>query len=495
MHEPSLQPQLLTPAEARRLGPLPREQIEDGRLPSGSMIPALDNSLRFIEQLRKTTRLEDTGLDEDLIHRLRNPPHAPPAITIDEQLSIDLFLAITDGSQKMYELACDAVMRRHPEDCLLSYHLVKKKITELTGVYAIAQDMCPNSCMAYTGPYSILESCPHCGHPRFNMVDNKSRAHQQFSTFPVGPQLQARYCTTDGAHAMRYRESLMQGILDELAVRPFLEKIEDLYHGSVFYDAYQRGHIGADDIVLLFSMDGAQLFEYKASNCWIYIWVIADMAPERRYKKKSIILGGIAPGPNKPKEPDSFLFVGLQHVVALQKEGLPIWDGDRGCLIQSHLYVLLSEADAVGAPELTGYVGHNGKRGCRVRCKFIGRHKPNHPHYYAVALKPHNYVVDGCTHEDIVQNLPRQTEEEYLQDLHTILNSRHITDYEANRLQTGLSKPSIFLGISRAHRSDIPDLFCGDIMHAFGLNITDLMVKLLHGTMACDEQDDKSFWK
>jgi hypothetical protein len=32
-------------------------------------------------------------------------------------------------------------------------------------------------------------------------------------------------------------------------------------------------------------------------------------------------------------------------------------------------------------------------------------------------------------------------------------------------------------------------------MHAFGLNITDLMVKLLHGTMACDEQDDKSFWK
>ena len=69
-------------------------------------------------------------------------------------------------------------------------------------------------------------------------------------------------------------------------------------------------------------------------------------------------------------------------------------------------------------------------------------------------------------------------------------------EYEANRLETGLSKPSIFLGLSPHHRLSIPALFPGDIMHLSGLNITDLLLKLWRGTMDCDTRrgDSKDTW-
>jgi hypothetical protein len=51
--------------------------------------------------------------------------------------------------------------------------------------------------------------------------------------------------------------------------------------------------------VLLFFIDGAQLYAHKASDYWIYIWVILDLRPGLRYKKKFVVPGGIIPGPNR----------------------------------------------------------------------------------------------------------------------------------------------------------------------------------------------------
>jgi hypothetical protein len=39
-----------------------------------------------------------------------------------------------------------------------------------------------------------------------------------------------------------------------------------------------RGDIGPDDTTLLFSMDGAHLYQDKKSDCWIYVWVILNMS-------------------------------------------------------------------------------------------------------------------------------------------------------------------------------------------------------------------------
>ena len=66
---------------------------------------------------------------------------------------------------------------------------------------------------------------------------------------------------------MRHRQSRMSSIMEELRRTGKLDRISDIMDGSDFWDTYQRGHIGDDDICLIFSMDGAQLYEHKASNC------------------------------------------------------------------------------------------------------------------------------------------------------------------------------------------------------------------------------------
>ena len=101
-----------------------------------------------------------------------------------------------------------------------------------------------------------------------------------------------------------------------------LDQYSDVLHGTDLIKVFEDGHVDKNDIVLMFLIDGAQLYAKKASACWIYIWVLLNLSPAEHYKKKQVFIGGFIPGPNNPKNIDSFLFPGLQHLVALQKEWL-----------------------------------------------------------------------------------------------------------------------------------------------------------------------------
>ena len=65
--------------------------------------------------------------------------------------------------------------------------------------------------------------------------------------------------------------------------------------------------------VLMVSIDRAQLYEHKESNCWMYVWIIINLSPQKRYQKAFVQPGGFIPGPNKPKNLDTFLFPGFLH--------------------------------------------------------------------------------------------------------------------------------------------------------------------------------------
>ncbi|KAI0317687.1 hypothetical protein OF83DRAFT_1058225, partial [Amylostereum chailletii] len=152
--------------------------------------------------------------------------------------------------------------------------------------------MCPNTCVAFTGPFKDRETCPICLESRYDLAllaKGVRSPRQQFNTFPVGPQLQAQYRSPESATEMGHRDREMQKFMEELQTTGGIADIKDLYYGTDFWDAYQRGDIKRDDVVLLYSMDGAQLYEHKASHAWIYIWIIADLAPDARYKKKHIL--------------------------------------------------------------------------------------------------------------------------------------------------------------------------------------------------------------
>ncbi len=114
-------------------------------------------------------------------------------------------------------------------------------------------------------------------------------------------------------------------MLEKAAARPdkkiVLDEYEDMFHGSAYLEAVYSGAIKDNDMVLMLSIDGAQLYQSKQSDCWIYIWIILDLAPSLRYKKRHIFPGGFFPGPNKPSNIESFLYPGFHHASALMKEG------------------------------------------------------------------------------------------------------------------------------------------------------------------------------
>ncbi|KAJ6622998.1 hypothetical protein B0H10DRAFT_2213999 [Mycena sp. CBHHK59/15] len=73
-------------------------------------------------------------LNPDIIERLKNPPQYTPTLNADKHLSIDLFLSVSNASEETYNSVRTAVMRRHPDDDILSYYQVKKLVAELSGV-------------------------------------------------------------------------------------------------------------------------------------------------------------------------------------------------------------------------------------------------------------------------------------------------------------------------------------------------------------------------
>lgn len=409
--------------------------------------PCIDDirvAFNFVNELKKASLdspLEP--LDPEIIHRLRVP--IEEVITLDNpdhRLSLDIFLGITNASEETYNAIRTAVLRRYPESEILSYFKVKRLVRDLSGVAPIYRDMCINSCVGFTGPFSKLEVCPSCGEMRFHPVKENSKkalkSRKQFCTIPLGPQLQALFRSPEGAQKMGYRKEYTRRVLDELQQFAGVKQsaYTDFFDGTDYLKAVLEGRIKDGDVTLLLSIDGAQLYRYKASDCWIYIWIILDMSPKGQYKKVAVHPGGFIPGPNKPKYMDSFVFPGLFHLAALQKEGLRIWNAETQTVFVSHPFLALSSADGPAMACLTGFVGHHGRVHCRFYCPIIGRHKPGGSHYYPVRFRPDNYNEPGCNHDDVdltelMQNFTsEEASRRYNQNLVRVIQSPNKSQYE-----------------------------------------------------------------
>ncbi|KAJ3533931.1 hypothetical protein NM688_g7210 [Phlebia brevispora] len=473
---------------------IPAAQLEDLRI-----------AQEFIRLVQDATLAADK-LDPQVLYRLRNPS--------TEEL--DLSCPILRMSLEVYHLdnitidtynGVRRTVQRNLNVMMLSYDQVKRRCAEISGVCPVYHDMCVDTCAGFTGPFAALDKCPICNKDRFELRYPRASARRrkkfprrQFLTIPCGPQLQALSRTPEGAAAMSYRERCTTRLMAELPNLDWkVPVLKDYLFGQEYVEAVRRGEITNNDIVLLISMDGAQLYAHKLSDCWIYIWVVLEHSPEVRYKKKHILPGGIIPGPNKPKNVDSFLFPGMHHTAALMKEGFSVWNALTKEVVPKHPYLACGAADGPGMCYFNGCVGHKGANGCRLYCGQQGRLKPNSTHYYPACLKPLNYEVPSSSHPDIDLRVPPASDapsltQRYYSNLRKLMLVSTIAKYKEVRRETGLFKPSIFLGFPSTQISSLPGCFPADIMHLVSLNLPDLLLKLWRGTFECDKNDDKSTW-
>ena len=88
---------------------------------------------------------------------------------------------------------------------------------------------------------------------------------------PPGPQLQALWRDEESVKRMYYRREKTYEIIIELQKNHgSLSQFTDFLHGSEYLQEVWMGRLQDNDMVLMLSIDGAQLFEYKASDVWIY---------------------------------------------------------------------------------------------------------------------------------------------------------------------------------------------------------------------------------
>ena len=87
--------------------------------------------------------------------------------------------------------------------------------------------------------------------------------------------------------------------------------------------------------------------------------------------------------------------------MAIQHEGLKIFDASTSEIQRSIPVIIITSADSPGSAAMSGFVGHSGKHGCQVYCGIKGRRRDGDPHYFPVMSKPEEYTIQGCDHGDI----------------------------------------------------------------------------------------------
>ena len=456
----------------------------------------LKDTLAAIEEIKNASL--DAQFGEDDLYCLRNP--IEEELDIDDRyirLSLDMYLILTNVSQETYRELVAAFLRCHPEakGRLLSYDQIRRRVKNLTGIVPIYDDMCVNSCMAFTGPYKHFDTCIECPEPRYDQAILHSsngtvkKPRLSMTTIPIGPQIQALWSHRSSAEKMGYRQRVTDTLLGQVELPDVLTD----YTEGQDYLTNVAPHLKPHDTVLMFSADGAQLYRNKKSDCWMYIWVIYDLAPGDRYKKRYVLPGGFVPGPNAPKNFDSLFFSGVYHLSALQREGLIVWDARDQKLHRDDPFLVFITADAVGIADVSGSAGHHARLGCRLICDFPGRHKPGTGHYYPALLKPNDCNHRGSNHDDIdINTLSDPDEQTYQANLRLLLSSTSSDEHARNRRETGISKPSIFQGLGRI--LPLPRCFPGDLMHQPVINLCDLLISLWRGQMKVYGLDKKDTW-
>ncbi|KAJ7829601.1 hypothetical protein B0H14DRAFT_2256040, partial [Mycena olivaceomarginata] len=131
------------------------------------------------------------------------------------------------------------------------------------GVSPIETDMCPNSCIAYTGPFSKLDKCPYpdCSEPQYDQAKLQKGFHEARAkvwTIPIGPYLQSLWRHPETAKEMKYCRDCERKIRERTTVTP--DSWSDIFDGADYVKLVRDGVIQPNDMVLLFSIDGAQLY-------------------------------------------------------------------------------------------------------------------------------------------------------------------------------------------------------------------------------------------
>ena len=289
-----------------------------------------------------------------------------------EEHSLRHYIAWVDscGTVKAYNLHAE-VLRDAAQIEILTLYKVRKLTMKLLGLSSQMVDMCPKSCMAFTGNFKDLQFCTYirdkkagaCGEPRF---DKKGQPRAQMVYNPIAPIIQSFYGNREMAQAMRYRHQSLQNALKKLepdcpptVYSDFSDSINHIDHINHLHLFQQE-----TDTAITISGDSAQLTMKKQSDVWVLIVTILNLPPNMRSKASNIIMPLVIPGPHSPGNVESFVYV-LYEELAKLSVGVWAWDALSETYFILRVYLCGVLGDMLGSAKLSKMAGHMAVYGCR----------------------------------------------------------------------------------------------------------------------------------
>jgi hypothetical protein len=415
---------------------------------------------------------------------------APPAsadmpreLTHSEMLTLKHYVAWkkSNGTVLAYKVHAQ-VLQDATGTTILSLYSAKELAKELTELTPEQIDMCPRSCIAYTGKFADMESCPYirdgekCSEPRYkpkirpNAMD-KPRA--QMMCLPVMATIKAMFANADTSKLLRHRDKCLQEALHLVATGSGVVKYSDFCDSTVHMHQYNHMDLFQDprDIAFALSTDGAQLTMKRQSDTWILILIILNLPPELRYKSGRVIYPFAIPGPNPPGNVESYVY-SLFVQMARASDGIWMWDAVDSSYFLNHACICMALGDMLGSAKLNGMAGHSavyGDRFSMVKGARASLNKGAKAQYYPISPpESSKYNSDRPASYDL-KNLPMRTEESYWDTISKIQEARTKSLRSNITRDTGISRmPLCAASPAFLH----PTFFPLDPFHLFYENCT-----------------------
>jgi hypothetical protein len=236
------------------------------------------------------------------------------------------------------------------------------------------------------------------------------------------------------------------------------------------------------DIALGLSTDGFCPFKRrKAITAWPLVLFNYNLAPEIRFHRDNKIDLGTIPGPNKPKDFDSYAWPVFEEFMRLQ-HGVRAFDvlADELFLLRGYLLLIFGDIPAISM--IMRMTGHNGFSPCRM-CKILGVRIPdsqNNTHYVPLDRSFYPSVADSTSAVTAYHGaeLPLRTEAEMLSQ------AREVRDAPSKTQRGRLSKAYGIKGVSlfsNLKSLSFPLSFPYDFMHLIWENVIPNLILLWTG--------------
>lgn len=397
---------------------------------------------------------------------------------------------------KLTENLTDTTYQRFPQ-AFPKHNIASLKVTRAR-VEFLAQfkpqpvDCCIDNCMAFTGANADATACtwPGCGKARYTA---SGKPRRRFNSIPLIPRLLALYESKDKAQEMSYRENyaveegVFKDVFDGGIYRTLREQnvtIGGVEHDHKFFDS-------GTDIALGFSCDGFSPFKNGKQTCWPLLLVNYNLPPDDRFKIENLICVGVIPGPNKPKDLDSFLWLVVMELIRLAI-GIKAFHNVLKRFFILRAYLILASGDLPAVAMMLLTTGHNGVFPCRS-CTIRGILKPGTTKYYYPHKPPKDYKPPAGTRQPLVydpSDLPLRSHSQFIKDGLYSQSAPNPTQAKKRAQESGVKGVPLL--------SQLPSMYCPlsfpfDFMHLVYENVIKNLIQFWCGTYRDLNHDDEDY--